>query len=249
MTLVDVRDARAAKRGRRIAVCVPARDEAATVALTVGAALSLDGLLDDVVVVDDGSTDRTAAVAAAAGATVLPAAGGPGKGQAMRTAIAAVDADLYVFCDADVRNVEPWWIARLVLPALLDPAVHLVKGSYRRPLDGGPDGGGRVTELVARPLLRRFFPELADVRQPLAGETVLTRAAADGLGLADGYGVEIGLLVDVWRRWGRDAVAEVDLGTRIHRNRPLADLIAMADVVLDEVLARAGVGADQRSAP
>jgi len=118
----------------------------------------------------------------------------------------------------------------------------LVKGTYRRPAVGG-EGGGRVTELLARPLLRRLFPELAFLRQPLAGEVAVRRAALEGLVLEPGYGVEIGMLLDVARRYGAAAVAQADLGERLHRNRPLAELAGQADEVLAAVLSRTGLPA------
>ncbi len=120
---------------------------------------------------------------------------------------------------------------------LVDSHVVLVKGTYDRPENGGT-GGGRVTELLARPLLRRLFPALDFVRQPLAGEVAVRRDALDGLVLEPGYGVEIGMLIDVARRFGPSAIAQVDLGTRVHRNRPLAELAGQADEVLAAVLAR-----------
>ncbi|HET7487405.1 MAG TPA: glucosyl-3-phosphoglycerate synthase [Acidimicrobiales bacterium] len=230
----------AAKGAATVAVCIPARDEAATIGPVVAAAhrLAACGLVDELVVVDDGSADATAALAAAGGARVVPSAGGPGKGQALSCAVAATTADLLVFADADVANFSERYVAGLVAPLLAHPAVQLVKGAYRRPLHGLPGEGGRVTELVARPLLERFFPPLATVAQPLAGETAVRRSALRGLLLDDGYAVEIGLLIDVYRRYGRAAVADVDLGERVHRNRPLADLRPHATAVLDAVLSR-----------
>ena len=231
----------ARKGATTVAVCIPARDEAATVAAVVRAArrLAQAGLVDDVVVVDDASSDATAAQAATAGARVLASPAGPGKGQALRAAVAATTADVLVFVDADVANFSEHFVTGLVTPLLLDPAVALVKGAYRRSLHGRPGEGGRVTELVARPLLERLFPELAGLSQPLAGETAVRRSALRGIVLEDGYAVEIGLLLDVARRHGVGAVAEVDLGERVHRNRPLADLRVQAGAVIDAVLARA----------
>jgi glucosyl-3-phosphoglycerate synthase len=141
-----------------------------------------------------------------------------------------------VFLDADVRNFGMHYVTRLVEPLVADPTFVMVKGTYRRP----GDAGGRVTELLARPLLRRLFPELAFLRQPLAGEVAVRRDALDGVVLEPGYGVEIGMLIDIARRFGPAAIAQVDLGERMHRNRPLAELAGQADEVLEAVLARVG---------
>lgn len=224
----------AAKRDQRIVACIPARDEATTIgdiAAILHGVRSL-GLIDDVVVVDDGSTDTTASRAKAEGARVIHSRGGPGKGQAVAAAVAATRAEMLVLLDADVTNFSDRFVIGLVAPLLGDSAVQLAKATYRRPLDGVGDQGGRVTELLARPLLRRFFPELADLAQPLAGECAVRRGALEGLVLADGYGIEIGLLIDLYRSHGRDAIVEADLGERVHRNRPLHDLRPHADDVL-----------------
>jgi glucosyl-3-phosphoglycerate synthase len=232
----------AEKAGRTIAVCIPARDEAATIGPIVGAItdwLVPAGLVDDVVVVDDGSSDGTGALAAAAGARVLRRTGTPGKGEALRNGVADTAADMLVFVDADLVGFSARFVVDLVRPLLLDPRTMLVKAAYARPLNGQPGEGGRVTELVARPLLERFFPELATVGQPLGGEFALRRGALTDVALADGYGIDVALLIDVWQRYGRDAIAEVDLGERIHRNRPLRQLHPHSRAVLDAVLTRA----------
>ena len=230
-----------AATGLRISVCIPARNEAATVGAvvsTVVAALDRpDPLVDEVIVVDDGSTDATGAIAEALGARVVHREGPPGKGAALAEAVGVATGDIAVFLDADVRNFDLRFVTALVEPLLADAGLVLVKGTYRRPAVDGA-GGGRVTELLARPLLRRFVPELAFLRQPLAGEVAVRRAALDGLVLEPGYGVEIGMLIDVARRFGPGAIAQVDLGERIHRNRPLAELTGQADEVLAAVLSR-----------
>ncbi len=230
----------AAKDGQRVAVCIPAHNEEATVGSVVATTAPLRdaAVVDDIVVIDDNSTDGTANAAAAAGARVVRRHGPPSKGAAMRQAVASSDADVFVFLDADVTNVAPHFVAGLVGPLLLFPDVMLVKGAYRRSLYGRPGEGGRVTELVARPLLDRWFPELADLSQPLAGETALRRAVTDAVAFDSGYAVEIGLLLDVSARFGAAAIAEVDLGERVHRNRPLEELRFQAGAVLDAVLRR-----------
>ena len=233
--------ARKASTGLKVSVCIPARNEAATVAGVVGPVRpALEGpepLVDELVVVDDGSTDATGALAQAAGARVVRRSGAPGKGAAMAAGLRACSGDIVVFLDADVRNLGLHFVTRLVEALVLDDDLVLVKGAYERPGNGGT-GGGRVTELLARPLLRRFFPELSFLRQPLAGEVAVRREALAGLALEPGYGVEVGMLIDVARRYGPNAVAEVHLGERIHRNRPLAELSAQADQVLAAVLSR-----------
>ncbi len=238
----------AARAGRLVSVCVPARNEATTVGAVVavvraalmGAGGGVD-LVDEVVVVDDGSTDDTAAVATRAGARVVAAGKeGGGKGEAMRVALAESSGELVVFLDADVENMTPHFVTGLLGPLLLASDVALVKGFYERPLHGRPGEGGRVTELMARPLLDLLFPAIADVRQPLAGETAAPRAVLEKTGLASGYGVELGLLVDVAERFGAESVAQVDLGVRVHRNRPLSELRHQATDVLRAALARAG---------
>src|SRR5204862_7074246 len=127
----------------------------------------------------------------------------PGKGQALSCAVAYTTADLLVFLDADVRNFSVDFVVDIAAPLLHNAETQLVKACYRRPLHGRPDEGGRVTGLVARPLLERFFPELARVGRPLAGECAVRRSAVEALRLDDGYGIEIGLLIDIYRRFGR----------------------------------------------
>lgn len=241
------------KGHRRISVCIPARDEAPTVGAIVDAIVStLAGgsrgapLLDEVLVIDDGSTDGTGDLARQAGARVLTAPGPAGsgfggKGQAMRAGLEAAVGDLVVFVDGDVTNFGPHFVTGMVGPLLLDDTTTLVKGFYDRPLHGAPDGGGRVTELVARPVIDLLFPELADVLQPLAGETAAPRWVLEKCELADGYAVELALLVDVASRFGAETIAQVDLGVRVHRNRPLSELRPQATDILRVALARAGI--------
>jgi len=241
-----------AKRGRFVSVCLPARDEAATVGTIVEAIVHelVVGipLVDEVLVVDDGSLDTTASVAADAGATVFAADGvlpecgpGQGKGEALWKALAAAKGDLLAFCDADLREFDPAFVTGLLGPLLTDESIGFVKGFYERPLDGVAGAGGRVTELVARPVLSLLFPHLALVVQPLAGEFAARRAVLEQVPFVQGYGVDLGLLVDVTARFGDDAVAEVDLGVRTHRNRPLDELALQAVAVMGIAMARAGV--------
>ncbi len=230
------------KGSTTIAVCVPARDEATTIGEIVRAcaAMARDGLIDELLVVDDHSTDDTAAIAAGAGAKVCTNDLEAGKGEAIRNAVDHTSAELLVFLDADVTNFSPAFVTRLLGPLFLDQGVQLVKATYARGLGGQPGEGGRVTEILAKPLLERFFPALAHLEQPLAGECALRRSALEGIVLSPRYGIEIGLLIDLARAFGAESIAEVDLGERVHRNRPLHELGGHSRDILDAVLSRIG---------
>ncbi|QPK79925.1 glucosyl-3-phosphoglycerate synthase [Corynebacterium lizhenjunii] len=228
----------------QVSVIIPALNEEATVAAVVRACLA-DAA--DVVVIDADSTDSTAQQARSAGARVLnwrevlpDIAPRPGKGESLWRGVAAATGDVVCFIDADIESAEPGMVRALCAP-LEDPTVHLVKARYERTLDGAASGGGRVTELTAKPLLREFFPDLRGVAQPLGGEYALRTSVARQLPFVEGYGVEAGLLIDVAQRWGSGAIAQVDLPPRRHRNRPLEQLAPMAQVVAHTILHRAGV--------
>jgi glucosyl-3-phosphoglycerate synthase len=163
-----------------------------------------------------------------------------GKGQAMWKALYATSGDLVVFCDADVRHFDPHFVTGLLGPLLLRDDVMFVKGFYDRPLDGRPHEGGRVTELAARPLISALFPHLAALAQPLAGECAARREVLEQVPFVDGYGVDLGLVIDVAARWGLAAMVQCDLGERIHRNRPLDDLGPQALAIVQVALSRAG---------
>ncbi|KAA0918590.1 glucosyl-3-phosphoglycerate synthase [Dietzia sp. ANT_WB102] len=233
----------AAKAGRRVSVVLPARNEQSTVGAIV-AALHTElvdrvALIDELVVVDSHSTDDTARVARSAGARVvaqgdiLPALGDvPGKGEALWKSLAATDGDIVAFLDSDLRDFDPSFATGLLGPLLTEPDVVFSKGAYERPLDDGrtvlPAGGGRVTELVARPLLAAHWPALGGFVQPLAGEYAGTREALESIPFAGAYGVDIGILIDLVESYGLDALAQVDLGRRTHRNSPDSALSVMA---------------------
>jgi len=223
-----------------ISVVIPARDEAATVAGMVDVCRRAAG---EVVVVDDCSSDDTAAVALAAGARVVRGPG-RGKGAAMRAGLAASTGNIVVFADADVTSLGPRFVTALAQPLIDRDEVVFVKGRYER-----AGAGGRVNELVARPLLERLFPALAFVEQPLGGEYAGRRAVLEALSFEGGYGVDVGLLLDIAARHGVGAIAQVDLGVRVHRNRPLSELRGPAHEVVDVILDRAGVAAPEQRRP
>jgi glucosyl-3-phosphoglycerate synthase len=238
------------KGAQRITVCLPARNEGETVAEIVGVIrdqlVERVPLVDELLVVDDHSTDDTAARAAAAGAVVVSAAaslpelaGAHGKGRALWRSVHESSGDIIVWCDADVTNFSPQFVVGLVGPLLFEPGLVYVKGFYRRPLGTGGDGGGRVTELVARPLLSLLHPTLTDVVQPLSGEYAGRRTVLEQVPFVAGYGVEIGLLIDLAARFGPDTMGQVDLGTRRHRNRPLVELGPQAMTIMQVALRRA----------
>jgi glucosyl-3-phosphoglycerate synthase len=248
-----------AKRGRRVSVCLPAKDEAATIGRIVEVIRTrlVDGhpLVDEVVVIDDGSVDATAATALAAGADVVSAAdilaeygAEGGKGQAMWKGLHVTTGDIVAFCDADVTNFGPEFVTGTVGPLLVRDDVAFVKAFYERPLDGRPGEGGRVTELVARPLISLLFPHLASLVQPLAGECAGRREVLEQVPFVTGYGVDLGLLIDVSERFGPSTIVQCDLGQRIHRNRPLSELSLQAMAIMQLALSRVGTGTDSESA-
>lgn len=245
----------AAKGRALVSVCLPARNEASTIGPIVESIRTqlVDGcgLVDELLVVDDHSDDATAAIAATAGATVVQAAAvlpghgeGHGKGEAMWKSLHVSRGDLVVWCDADLRGFDPQFVVGLVAPLLHHHDVAFVKGFYDRPVDAAGDGGGRVTELVARPVIALAFPELAPIVQPLGGEYAGRRSLLERLPFVEGYGVDLALLVDAARAAGVGAIAQVDLGVRHHRNRPLAELGPQALAVLQAALSRASDGVD-----
>jgi glucosyl-3-phosphoglycerate synthase len=241
------------RQGCTISVVLPALDEERTVGPIVASILDelveRYGLVDDVLVVDSGSTDRTAQVARAAGArvvhvdAVLPERGVvPGKGEALWKSLYATHGDLVVFVDSDLLSFTPQYVVGLLGPLLSDPAVGFVKALYDRPLttvEGVvPTGGGRVTELVARPLIGALWPHLAGFVQPLSGEYAGRRELLERVPFLSGYGVEFGLLVDLAELAGIDALAQVDLGTRQHGHQSDAALGRMAGQIMQTAFAR-----------
>jgi glucosyl-3-phosphoglycerate synthase len=242
-------DLLAAKGSTRVSLVVPARNEAATVGDVVTrvreALVETVALVDEIVVIDSDSTDETYAVAADAGAVVHRSAeirpdlgSQPGKGEAMWKSLFVTTGDVLVFMDADLLDWDTHFVPGLLGPLLTRPDVSLVKGFYERPGAEGAFEGGRVTELVARPLVALLFPPLAGLVQPLAGEWAVRRSLFASLSVPTGYAVELAALIDTWRAQGLDAIAQVDLGRRAHRHQALRDLGAMATQILTASWAR-----------
>lgn len=239
---------------RTISVCIPARNEAETVGTVVRvlrtALLEEEQLIDEIVVIDGGSEDGTPERAAAEGAAVyredeiLPELGpGSGKGEGLWKSLYVLRGDIVCWIDADIRNIHPRFVYGVVGPLLLDPGISYVKAFYERPVqeeDGQlrPQGGGRVTELVARPLLNLFWPELAGLVQPLSGEYAGRREVLEQIPFFSGYGVELGMLIDIARLHGVNAIAQVDLERRVHRNQDVAALSRMSFGILQAACAR-----------
>ncbi|MFE7098826.1 glucosyl-3-phosphoglycerate synthase [Streptomyces erythrochromogenes] len=230
--------------GTTVSVVLPALDEEATVGAIVEAVRRelIEGLpcplVDELVVVDSGSADRTAEVAAKAGARVvhrdeilprIPAL--PGKGEVLWRSLLATTGDIVCFVDADLRDFSATFVSGIVGPLLTDPGVQFVKAMYDRPLGDAPGQGGRVTELVARPLLNLHWPQLAGFVQPLGGEYAVRRSLLERLPFPVGYGVELGLLVDALHTVGLDALAQVDVGVRLHRHQDGQALGRMAAAI------------------
>ena len=238
-------DALAAERRSTVSVIVPAREVAGTIGTIVERIepLRRRGLFDELIVVDASSEDGTAAVARAAGATVvdeneLRSDLGPclGKGDAMWRAAGVANGEVIAFLDGDTFDFDPRLLTGLLGPILTEPDVGLVKGSFARPFQAAeqllPGEGGRVTELMARPLLNLHFPELAGLDQPLAGEIAIRRDLFARLSVPVGYGVEIAMLIDVLRIAGLDSIAQSRLGERRNRHQTLRALSSMAYQVL-----------------
>lgn len=234
-----------------ISLALPALNEEETVGSvikTIKTALMDEvPLLDEIVLIDSDSTDRTRDIVAEFGIPIhihqqtLPGYGARhGKGEALWKSLYLTHGDIVIWIDTDITNVHPRFVYGLLGPMLLSPRIAFVKGFYRRPLkvDGKiqAGGGGRVTELSARPLLNLFYPELSGVVQPLSGEYGGRRSALEQLAFYSGYGVEIGLLIGMFEKFGVSAIAQVDLLERIHRNQPLEPLSKMSFAIIQTVI-------------
>lgn len=246
--------ARKVASGERVSVVLPALNEAETIgAICRSIRDGLMGsrpLVDELLVVDCASTDGTPDIAAANGARVHDVAElipdvevEPGKGEALWRSLSAARGDIVVWIDSDIRNFSTRFVTGLIAPLITDPTVSYVKGFYRRPIMRGgelvADEGGRVTELLARPLLAWLFPELTGFAQPLAGEYAGRAEVLRRLPFFTGYSVEVGLLIDMLELVGLDGLAQVDLGERVHRNRPLVELSPIAHAIARTILERA----------
>ncbi|KAA8720963.1 glucosyl-3-phosphoglycerate synthase [Corynebacterium spheniscorum] len=227
---------------KRVSVIIPALNESDTIAAVIDAIANDNP--GEILVIDADSVDRTALIAAQHGATVLnwreilAEEPWPGKGESLWRGVAAANGEIIVFIDADLKNPQPGMVKALAQPLLEDSSLHMVRATYRRTFRGQPTGGGRVTELTARPLLKLLYPELSHITQPLGGEYALRRTTATLVPFVAGYGVEVGLLLDIAQRFGPESIVEVDLGVRSHRNKTLAELAPMAEIVARTILSR-----------
>jgi glycosyltransferase involved in cell wall biosynthesis/nucleotide-binding universal stress UspA family protein len=243
------------RQGLTISLGLPTLNESATIGRILdtlrGELMDEVPLLDEVVVVDSASTDETVEIARQAGVKVvqhseiLPELGSfQGKGEALWKSLHVLQGDIVVWCDTDISNIHSQFVYGVVGPLLNDSRISYVKGFYRRPLKFGRDletaGGGRVTELVARPLINLFYPELSGLLQPLSGEYAGRREVLERLPFFTGYGVETGHLIDLLENFGLNSIAQTDLGVRIHRNQDLLDLSKMAFAIMQVALKRLG---------
>lgn len=244
---ISIESAIAAKGSQTVSVCIPCRNEAANIGPLVELIrtelVERNPLVDQLLVIDDRSSDDSYDIATNAGAEVVPIekihaeyGDGRGKGNVLWASLVASHGDFVVWIDGDITSFEPLWIARLITPLLEDPAVALVKASAQRSDQNG--GGGRTTELVARPLMSMYFPELAWLEQPLAGEYAGRRSVLETLPFVEGWGVEIGLLIDLCKLHGPSSITQIDVGVRDHRHHPLASLGVQAAEVMSTILGR-----------
>jgi len=243
------------RQGLTISLGLPTLNESATIGRILKLCLShlveRYPLLDEIVVIDSGSTDGTVEIARSYGVEVhqhpaiLPEYGAfPGKGEALWKSLHQLRGDIVAWCDTDISNFHTRFVFGTLGPLLTDSRIGYVKGFYKRPLKFGTDvrtaGGGRVTELTARPVINLFYPELSGLLQPLSGEYAGRRELLEQLPFFTGYGVEIGMLIDILESFGLNRIAQVDLGSRVHRNQELFDLSKMAFAILQVALKRLG---------
>lgn len=229
-----------------LSVLIPARNEAGTIAQIINTIKSnlMDDInfVDELIVINDASQDNTSDIAKNAGAFVIDIPGDMdhpiGKGAALREGVKYTRGDLLLFLDGDVWNFSEHFVTSMFGPLLCNRQTVLCKPKYQRLNNGVSFGGGRVTELVAKPALELLLPELSAIEQPLAGESAIRREILEKLVLEDNYKIEVALLIDVYHSYGIDAIAQVDLGERYHKSRELAELIPTARDVLEAIFAR-----------
>ena len=241
------------KQNLKISLCIPTLNEEKTIGKEIviftSELVQRYPLLDEIAVIDSDSSDQTREVAAAFGAQVflsreiLPDYGEHrGKGENLWKAIYQLEGDIIVYIDADIKNIHPRFVYGLVAPLIFRPEIQYVKAFYDRPLASSqgvrPSGGGRVTEILIRPLFSLFFPELTALIQPLSGEYAVRRQVLDKIPFPIGYGVETSHLIDVYHRWGLGAIAQTDLDRRVHRNQHTRDLGKMAFGIMQTFLKR-----------
>ncbi len=241
------------QQGLTISLCIPTLNEEKTIGKEIvifkSELMSRYPLLDEIAVIDSGSTDNTRDVAASFGADVyfaddiLPEVGGKrGKGENLWKAIYQLKGDIIVYVDADIKNIHPRFAYGLLAPLVYRPEIKYVKAFYDRPLASSqgsrPSGGGRVTEILVRPLFSLFFPELTAIIQPLSGEYAVRREVLEAIPFPIGYGVETSHLIDVYNKWGLEAFGQTDLDQRVHRNQATRDLGKMAFGILQTFLMR-----------
>jgi glucosyl-3-phosphoglycerate synthase len=239
--------------GLTISLCIPTLNEEQTIGKEVivfkSELMDRYPFIDEIAVIDSGSTDRTLEIAASYGADtyrsaeILPKHGfRPGKGENLWKAIYQLKGDIICYVDADIKNIHPKFVTGLVAPLIYRPEIQYVKAFYDRPLSSldslKPTGGGRVTEILVRPLFSLFFPELTALIQPISGEYAVRRKVLEELCFPVGYGVETSHLIDVFQTWGLDAFAQTDLDKRVHRNQSTTDLGRMAFGILQTFLKR-----------
>lgn len=241
------------ERGLRVSVCLPTLNTAATVGRILATfrteLVERHPLVDQLAVIDSRSTDGTVDIARAEGAEVffddeilpgLPPAAG--KGEALWKSLFVLEGDLVVWVDSDIENIHPRFVYGLVGPLLTDPSIGYVKGFYERPINEGgvtrPSGGGRVTELTVRPFFNLFYPELAGLVQPLSGEYAGRRDVLESVPFFTGYGVETGLLLDIYAARGLDAFAQTDLEVRVHHNQDIHSLSKMSFGIMQALFER-----------
>lgn len=241
------------RQGLKISLCLPAYNEENTIGKEIVILKSelhdRYPLLDEIAVIDSGSTDNTREIAAGFGADVYLAedhlqecGNHKGKGENLWKALYLLEGDIIVYVDSDINNIHPRFVYGLVGPLIQDPAVHYVKAFYDRPLAFSqgirPTGGGRVTEILVRPLFSLFYPELAAIVQPLSGEYAGRRSILEQIPYPVGYGVETAMLIDIYDKLGMDGFAQTDLDTRVHRNQETVALGRMAFGILQTLFRR-----------